>query len=86
MFMEGTLPPGIKGGILGIVVTSAGPLLVGNVPTAACTVVLGPLARATVTMGGKDVGPLSTIPLCKGSKCTPSMGIDWAVNKFNSEW
>ena len=75
-----------QGGILGIVVTSAGPLLVGNVPTAACTVVLGTLARATVTMGGKDVGPPPTIPPWKGPRCTLAMGLDGVVNKLGSYW
>ena len=67
MDMEGPLPPGIQGGMVGTTVAGVGPPVVGNVPAAVCVVEMGPLEGIPVMMGGKDIGPPPTIPLWNGT-------------------
>ena len=66
---------GRYGGMVGIVVAIVGTLLVGSVP----------LAGILMLMGGRDMGPLPTIPPNKGSIFIPTMGIDSVMNRFNSD-
>ena len=89
MNMGGPLPPGIKGGMVGTTVSGMGPPLLGSVPASVCVVAMGPLEpepvgpveEILVMMGGKDTCLVPTIPLWKGSGCTPAMGLDGVVNK-----
>ena len=41
----------------------------------------GPAKGIPMVMGGKDKIPPPTIPLWKGSRCVPTMGLDRAVHK-----
>ena len=86
MVVEGPLPPGMEGGMVGLVAAGAGPLLVGSVPTTSCVAVVILLAGIPVLMGGRNMGPPPTIPPEKGSKFVSAMGIDCAVTRFSSEW
>ena len=86
MDVEGPLPLGIKGGMVGTMVTSVGLPLMGSIPVVVCVVVMVPLEGILVMMGGKDVGPLPTIPMWKGSGCMPTMGLDEAIKKLGSYW
>ena len=85
MDVEGPLPLGIKGGMVGTMVDGVGSPLMGSFQTTTCAVVMGPLEGITMMMGGKDVGPPPTIPLWKGSRYAPSMGIDKVVKKGGSD-
>ena len=67
-------------------VDGAGPLLVDIIPTTMCAMVLGPLEGIPVMMGGKDIGPMPTIPPWKGSGCMPTMGLDGVINKLGLDW
>ena len=86
MDMEGPLPPGIKGCMVGTTVAGVGLPLVGSIPAAVCAVVMGPLEGIPVMISGKDIGPLPTIPLWKGSGCALAMGLVGAVNKVGLDW
>ena len=72
--------------MLGIVVADAGLPLVGSIPTVACAVVVVPLVGRPMMMGGRDIVPLPTIPLKKGSGFVPAMGLDGAMNKVGLNW
>ena len=58
--------------MVGIVVATIGPLLVGSIPIAACPMVGVLLARIHVLMGGRDLGPPPTIPTMGSQPHIPS--------------
>ena len=87
--VEGPLPKGINGGMVGTMVTGVGTPLVGSGQEIVCVVVnrplglgpIGPVEGIPIMKSGTDTSPLPTISPWKGSRCAPTMGINGTMNK-----